>query len=307
MVVESVVSKGSFAVMSNDAYSSLPIPSCQMKLAEDVASGDRRPGRTPKRLKMAVLWWSLLCSGGVAHAATKVRMDVDTEPGLCEHFRKALVADQVASMTRDQLCQYSFDQRHGDQGYFERLEWQPVAGDPVALTMKIFDANVLPPNIQAPAGVAKRRLEVAAYAKLQNEHHALMVEVAPYTMTQLTLPATFKQVDGYVLRSRGTYCGTGHDENTNKRSELIAFFSDKKLSKSTAITGSLIDNVDEPIRINEKYYVVNIFDASMWSDWYPPGITGSYSLSLSELQNSDDNHQLYTSNACAYTYEKDSL
>jgi len=292
--------------MSNDIYSSLPMTSDRTKLAEDVASGDRRPGLKLRRLKMAALWWSLLCSAGVAQAATKIRMDVDKQPGICEHFRKALVADQVATMTREQLCSYSFDQRHGDQGYFQKLDWQPVAGDPVALTMKIFEANVPPRNIEAPANVAKDRARMVVYAKLQDEHHALVVEVAPYTMTQLTLPATFTQVDGYVLRSRGTYCGTGHDENANKRSELIAYFSDKTLSKSMPISGSLGDNVDEPIKIDGKYYVINTADGGMWGNWNPPGMTGSYSISLSEFQNSYDNTQLYTSNVCAFTYLKES-
>jgi hypothetical protein len=252
--------------------------------------------------RVLILVTALLGTAGVAQAETQVQMSVDKEPGLCKHFRQALEADHVALKTRDQLCQYSFEQRHSNQGYFEKLDWQPMSGDPVALTLKIFDANVLPPNIQSPASVAKLRARLTAYARAQDAHHALIVEMAPYTRTQLTLPATFTPVTGYILRSRGTYCGPGHDETYSKRSELIAFFIDKGLTHSMPISGSLIDNTDEPIKIDEKYYVVNIFDAPMWSDWYPPGITGSYSLTLSELSNSDDNQQLYTSALCSYNY-----
>ncbi|TNY26701.1 hypothetical protein BV497_07375 [Fulvimonas soli] len=244
----------------------------------------------------------MLGTMGVAQAATKATNVVDREPGLCEHFRKALVADRVASMTRHQLCQYSFEQKHGGQGYFEKLDWQPVPGDPVALTLKIYDANVLPPNIQAPDKVAKKRTLVAKYAEAQRKHHALVVEMAPYTWTQLTWGATFTQVRGYVLRSRGTYCGTGRDETTNKRNVLIAFFEDKELTKSLPYWGSLIDNVDEPMRIHGKYYVVSIMDAAMWSDLNLPGVGDSYILNIDEPLQSNDDSQLGPTGVCQFTY-----
>lgn len=260
----------------------------------------------PKWLKTAPFIFSLAAAGGVAQAATKMQINVDKEPGLCEHFRRDLEADHVASMTRNQLCEYSFEEKHGAHGYFEKLGWQPMPGDPVALTMKIFEANVPPHNVEVPANVAKDRAHMLAYADAQNEHHALVVEMAPYTRTQLTLPATFTHVHGYILRSRGSYCGSGSNEVTNKRSELIAFFADKELTRSMPISGSLVNNVDEPTIINGKYYVLNLDDGGMWGSWFPPGIKGSYSLTLSVLQNSFDNSQLFSSSVCSYTYLKES-
>jgi len=257
------------------------------------------------RCRLIVLLGALLSTLGVAQAATKVTNVVNKDPELCEHFRKALVADRVVSMTRNQLCQYSFEQKHGDQGYFEKLDWQPVPGDPVALTLKIYDANVLPTNLQAPDKVAKKHALLAKYAEAQNEHHAMMVEMAPYVRTQLTLPATYTQVRGYVLRSRGTYCGAGRDEIANKRSVLIAFFADKELTRSLPISGSLIDNVDEPIIINGKYYVASALDAGMWGDWNPPGVGGVYILSIDQFQNSYGDDRLYRSNVCQFTYTKE--
>jgi len=218
-----------------------------------------------------------------------------------------LLADRAASMTRGQMCRYSFDQQHGDGGYFERLKWQPVPGDPIAMTMKIFEANVPLHNVEAPENVAKDRARTLLYAKQQNEHKALVIEIAPYTMTQLTLPSTFTQVAGYVLRSRGTYCGPGKEEVANKRSELIAYFSDKALSKSLPISGSLTGNVDEPIRIRGKYYVTRIDDASLWSNWTPPGRGLSYSMDLGAFQSSYDHSELYMSAVCSFTYEREAL
>jgi hypothetical protein len=259
------------------------------------------------RFSTRYVLWSLLCGASLAHAATKVRIDANKDPDLCERFRKALLADHVMSMTREQMCRYSFDQRNDDDHYFQKLEWRPVAGDPVAMTMKIFEANVPPHDVETPANVAKDRARTLRYAKQQNEHGALVVEVAPYTMTQLTLPATFTQVAGYVLRSRGTYCGPGKEEVANKRSELIAYFSDKALSKPLPISGSLIGNVDEPIRIGTKYYVASIGDASLWSNWNPPGRGPIYSMYLSEFESSYDHSQLFMPSVCSFTYEKEAL
>lgn len=256
------------------------------------------------RWRASVLATTLIVTMGVAQAATEVQVNVEKEPGLCEHFRKALEVDRVASMTRGQLCRYSFEQKQDDHGHFEKLDWQPVPGDPVALTMKIFEANVLPHNVEAPANVAKDRALTMTYAKAQNTHHALMIEVAPYTRTQLTLPATFTQVQGYILRSRGTFCGSRQDEIANKRSELIAFFADKELTKPMPVTGSPVGNVEEPIRIKGKYYVVSIMDGGMWGNWNPLGLAGTYSIGLGEFQNSFDNSQLYLADTCSYTYLK---
>ncbi len=219
---------------------------------------------------------------------------------------KEIVPDTISSMTRSQLCHYSFEQRHGNQGYFEKLDWQPVSGDPVALTMKIFEANVPPYNLEAPTNIAKDRAQMLTYAKAQNAHHTLIVEMAPYIRKQLTLPATFTQVQGYILRSRGSYCGPGSDEITNKRSSQIAFFSDRKLTHPMPISGSLNDNVDEPVVIKDKYYFISIGEGGMWGSWHPPGINGIYSFTVGVLQNSFDNVQLFSQSVCSYTYVKES-
>lgn len=79
---------------------------------------------------------AFMCGVGAAHAATEVQINVNANHVLCACFLKALRSDHVTEMSREQLCQYDFMRRHAGS-YFQNLGWQPVAGDPVALTMKI--------------------------------------------------------------------------------------------------------------------------------------------------------------------------
>jgi hypothetical protein len=278
----------------------LPLTGALTVRGRERAKGDRAAYRQGIRVAL----WSLLCTTGLAHAVTKVQVDANAEPGICEHFRVALDADRVAAMSGDQLCQYSFEQKHGGQGYFERLDWQPVPGDPVALTMKIFDANVLPPNLQPVGGDRKRRADALDYAKLQEQHHALFVEVAPFSVTALILPATFEEVSGYMLRSRGSYCGAG-DSISDKRNGLVAFYSDKNFTKSFRLSDNIYGDVVEPIEIKGEFYLVSNWFSAMWSKPFPQGEKGSYSLSLNNLHFSFDQKQIFTNTVCGLTYIKD--
>lgn len=259
------------------------------------------------RAKLATALLSMLCSLGVAHAATEVQMAVDNDSAMCEHFRKALVADHVATMTRDQLCQYNFAQKHASKGngYFQRLNWQPVPGDPVALTMKIFDANH-PPSAEpgVKASDRARRADVLSYAELQSRNQALSVETAPFSATKATVRGQLVHVNGYVLSSRGTYCGKYDDDGLKRRRLSIAFYTDKMLNHSLPNKVYLDDEVVEPIEIRGKYYQVTIWDDAMWSTQHLPGISGMFLISLDQLLINSDGSEAVPADICGFTYIK---
>lgn len=205
-------------------------------------------------------------------------------------------------MSPIQLCQYNFVQRHADRSYFQELAWQRVPGDPVALTMKIFDDNE-PPLALLPAGGDKKyRADVLAYAKLQAQHGALSVEMAPIVLTALIMPATYKQVNAYVLRSAGDYCSVGEGI---KRNEILAFYSDKSLIKSFTIVRNFYGDVLQPVKINGKYYLVDNWYGSAWAEAHiqPGGAINSFGIN--SLQLSTDQKQLYQFSVCGFTYLKD--
>jgi len=263
--------------------------------------------RKAPRAKLATAFLSMLCSLGVAHAATEVQMAVDNDSVMCEHFRKALVADHVATMTRDQLCQYNFAQRHAGKGngYFQSLNWQPVPGDPVALTMKISNANY--PTSLSPlnkAGDSARRAAVLSYAKIQDRHHALTIETVPFSATQATVEGKIVRIDGYLLSSRGTYCGKDDQRGLNIRRQLLAFYTDKKLSHNLPNATYGGDEADEPLEIDGKDYVVSIDDIWMWRTWPPSGISGMFSISLDRLIVNSDGKEVQDVEICQFTYVK---
>lgn len=265
----------------------------------------RHKALLPARLAVALL--SMLCSFGIAQASTEVQVDVDNDADMCSHFHKALLADHVANMTRRQLCQYDFPQKHagGSNGYFQQLSWQPVAGDPVALTVKISNANY--PTSLAPTNKvndSKRRAEVQSYAKIQNRHHALTIETAPFSATQATAQGKIIRINGYFLSSRGSYCGEADRSGLNKRRQLLAFYTDKNLNRNLPNATFGPRQADEPLEIDGKDYEVYINDEGMWVTFPPSGISGMFSISLGRLIANSDGTEVMDDDVCAFTYIK---
>jgi hypothetical protein len=250
------------------------------------------------QLAFTMCLWAIF-TFSVAHAATEVQVNANAEPKICKQFRLALDSDAVSAMSGNQLCQYSFERKHGTQGYFQRLDWKAVPGDPVALTMKIFDANALPSSLQPPGGDAKRRADALAYAKFQLQQHALFIEIAPFSVTQLTPPATFKEISGYVLRSRGMSCGDS-DGNVHGRNELIAFYSDKNLTNPFRIADNIYGDTVEPVKIAGKYYLVDNWYEAAWGGQV--NRKGVYFLSINKLHFSFDQKQVFKNTICGFTY-----
>lgn len=189
--------------------------------------------------KTILVLLSLLGTVGVAQAA-RVQVNVDLRPRLCARFLADLRSDHILQMTPEQVCRYDFLQRHRGKHY-QSLDWSPMSGDPVALTMKIYDANMQPgTNPQGLANLAHERAMIMAYAQEEQQHHALSVEVAPVTIAQESNAINPQQnaklipIHGYVLLSRGSYCKTKNNtkdlitRNLSGR-VFIAFYADKSL------------------------------------------------------------------------------
>ena len=196
-----------------------------------------------------------MCFGmATAHAASVMQKWVYDDPSVCERFKKALVKDRVVDLeSPHDLCAYRFVDRR-DEGYFKALDWRSVDGDPVAQTMKIFDANF----VNALPHTPLQRKEWESYAKFQAAKRSLFVEIAPFVLTELVMPATFKKVNGYILRSRGEYCLNANDDSTTNGRSLIAFYTDEGLTHSIPIfTGQVLTTSYVPLMAGDKYLVYN--------------------------------------------------
>lgn len=191
--------------------------------------------------KTILVLLSLLGTLGVAKAA-RAQVDVDLRPQLCARFLADLRSDHILQMTPGQVCRYDFLQRHHGKHY-QPLDWSPMSGDPIALTMKIYDANMQPgTNPQGVANLAHERAMIMAYAQEQQQHHALSVEAAPVTIPQEFDAVHPKKnskltpIHGYVLLSRGSYCGMADNAKDLITRNLIgrvfiAFYADKSLQQ----------------------------------------------------------------------------
>lgn len=253
--------------------------------------------------KLALAGLSLMLTTGVA-LAVSVQVDVNKNPAVCKRFLDALRKDKITSMTPRQLCNYDFVQRHAGS-YYRTLDWKPVPGDPVALTMKIYDAN-LPPG-KFTKGTVRSRAVFLTYVQDQNRHHALTVDVAPFRLPPL-IHSTL--IHGYVLRSRGSYCG-GVDGG-NSASDyaagqvLVAFFADKALQKPIPDLGRNQATKSFPMMIKDWAVVVGIdtitLDPHVWGPAGP-----NYSADIESIQTfrglPSNPHQLLVNpdSICAYT------
>jgi hypothetical protein len=182
---------------------------------------------TRERFDIRRVALALFCASFVGVTqADSVQVNVDRVPSFCARLLSQVRQDRIPSMTTEQLCRYDFMQRHAG-GDYPSLDWQPVTGDPVALTMKIYDANmmeVMP--LRGPA--VKEREAILAYAQEQDRHHALLVDEAPFTLHLLGKTAG---IQGFVLRSRGSYCevAKGHERVEVKGLSSVAFFEDREM------------------------------------------------------------------------------
>ena len=231
------------------------------------------------------LWAALsLILTTCAAQATSVQVNADKNPGVCTRFLAALRKDHIPSMTPQQLCSYDFVRRHAGN-YYRSLDWKPVLGDPVALTMNIFDANL--PIGKFTEGTARSRAIFLAYARNQNRHHALTVDIAPLRLSPL-IHSTL--IHGYVLRSRGSYCGAadGDGGTTSDYAAgrvLVAFFADKALRKPIPDFGRNQATKSFPVKIKDWAVVVGIDTSTL-----DPRVLGpagpSYSADIESIQTS---------------------
>lgn len=257
----------------------------------DHRSPTARMRRIP-RLMLAAL--SLLLSMAAAQAAS-VQENVNADPVICKRFLSALESDHLPAMTRKQLCSYDFMHRHSG-AYFVELDWQRVHGDPVALTIDIFNANVL--RSATPSSLKRQRDTAFAYAKLQNSQDALAIDMAAFGPTPIDpQPGASPQI--YVLRSSASYCGDASSSRNEAERVRVAFFKDAGLQHAIA---SLIDaEVSEPVQINGHFYVIDTDTGSLHGTWYPPGYGPSYSADLLSLLISRDGRTLYSDPVCDFT------
>lgn len=205
-----------------------------------------------------------ICFGtATAHAASTMQKWQYDDPSVCERFKNALIKDRVVDLeSPHDLCAYQFVDRRGE-GYFKALDWKSVNGDPVTLTMKIFDANYVSTQNHSPL----RRKRWKSYSQFQAAKKSLFVEVAPFVLTELVMPATFTRVNGYILMSRGEYCLNAKDDSTTNGRSLIAFYTDKSLTHSIPIfTGRLLTTSNVPLKAGDKYL---IYSFGYFDHWLP--------------------------------------
>lgn len=125
-------------------------------------------------------------------------------------------------------------------------------------------------KVANPAGTARERANILTYAALQNRHHALTVEVAPFTMTQLSFAPPFNRpTQGYVLRSSGSYCGKVDEQENSAGRMLVAFYLDKDLQHSLMRGPTNNYGTSEPLIARGKFYVMGIDTRPLLGGWYP--------------------------------------
>ena len=268
-------------------------------------------GTSKARATALVVAFSLVCTIGVAQAVS-VQVDVNKNPAICSKFLETLRKDKITSMAPRQLCNYDFVRRHAGS-YYRDLDWKPVPGDPVALTMKIYDANL--PVGKFTKGTARSRAIFLAYAEDQNRHHALTVDVAPFRLPPL-IRSTL--IHGYVLRSRGSYCGAadgyrgGTTSNYATGRVLVAFFSDKTLRKPIPDFGRNGFTKSFPVKIKDWDVVIGLVtDTLQPTAFNESGVVPGpgYSADIELIRTSrgilpDHPHQLLVNpdSICAYDF-----
>jgi hypothetical protein len=256
----------------------------------------------PARILVAAL--SLICTMELAQAAS-VQVNVNKNPAICSKFLETLRKDKITSMAPRQLCNYDFVRRNAGS-YYRSLDWKRVPGDPVALAMKIYDANL--PVGKFTKGTARSRAIFLAYAQDQNRHHALTVDVAPFRLPPL-IHSTL--IHGYVLRSLGSYCGKAANGDVTPASYaagrvLVAFFADKALQKPIPDFGRNQATKSFPVKIKDWAVVVGIDTSTLDPHVLGPAGPG-YSADIEAIRTfrglPSEPHQLLVNpdSICAYT------
>jgi hypothetical protein len=237
---------------------------------------DTRSNNVQRR--QCLLMVTLFSLSTAAYSGAVIDTKVYSDPATCEHLRKQLINDRVDDMSRDDLCRYDFDVLHPSSS----LPWRPASGDPVDLTVKIFDANTIP--ILNNPGRERVRKAVMDYAIYQKAHKALRVDVAPFTLMDTSI-YPFKKINGYVLRSRGTYCGNENDPSVERRGkDFLAFYTDKDFIKKIPLPTSGGDTLIslDPIVFEKHYYILTKDLGGLWGTLITSDIRPVYSIGIAE-------------------------